>query len=95
MQLWWEKALALDPPSAVLNAMLGFIHFVKARFGWSDNREAEFIEAGAPPTVRSGSIRPAPTLTLSSVSCVAGGTLSPGGFPHQKAIQLAPGATIF
>src|ERR1700694_5636032 len=28
VQLWWEKALALDPPSAVLNAMLGFIHFV-------------------------------------------------------------------
>ena len=26
--LWWEKALALDPASAALNAMLGFIHFV-------------------------------------------------------------------
>lgn len=47
VQLWWEKALALDPPSAVLNAMLGFIHFVNARFGWSDNREAAFIKSQA------------------------------------------------
>jgi adenylate cyclase len=41
--LWWEKALALDPTSAVLNAMLGFTRFVNARFGWSDDREAEFM----------------------------------------------------
>jgi adenylate cyclase len=29
----WEKALALDPGSASLNAMLGFAHFVEARHG--------------------------------------------------------------
>ncbi len=29
----WEKALALDPGSASLNAMLGFAHFVDARHG--------------------------------------------------------------
>ncbi len=36
---WWEKALALDPQSAALNAMLGFVHCVDVRFGWWDDRE--------------------------------------------------------
>ena len=44
-QLAWEKALALDPASAALNAMLGFIYSVNARFGWGDGREAEFTKA--------------------------------------------------
>ena len=35
----WEKALALDPNSAPLNAMLGFIHCLDARFGWKDTFE--------------------------------------------------------
>ncbi len=36
----WEKALALDPGSAVLNAVLADIHFSDARHGWSgDDRE--------------------------------------------------------
>ena len=32
-RLYWEKALALDPASASLNAMLGFMHCLDARFG--------------------------------------------------------------
>ena len=36
---WWEKALALDPNSGVLNAMLGFLHNLDACFGWWDDRE--------------------------------------------------------
>jgi len=35
----WEKALALDPGSASINAMLGFVSYVDARFGWWDDRE--------------------------------------------------------
>ena len=35
----WEKARALDPDSAPLNAMLGFLHYADARFGWWDDRE--------------------------------------------------------
>jgi adenylate cyclase len=31
----WEKALALDPDSAPLNAMLGFMSFSDARHGWT------------------------------------------------------------
>ena len=46
-QLAWEKALALDPASAALNAMLGFVHGLKARFGWGDSREAEIEKSRA------------------------------------------------
>ena len=46
-QLWWEKALTLDPNSAVLNAMLGFIHFVNARFGWGSDRDSELAKTKA------------------------------------------------
>jgi adenylate cyclase len=36
----WEKALRLDPASAALNAMLGFMHLLDARFSWWDDRQA-------------------------------------------------------
>ena len=35
---FWEKALALDPDSPSLHAMIGFIHSSDARFGWWDDR---------------------------------------------------------
>jgi adenylate cyclase len=41
----WERALALDPESAPLNAMLGFMHFADARFGWWDDRETAVRKA--------------------------------------------------
>jgi adenylate cyclase len=44
---YWEKALALDPGSASLNAMLGFMHFVATRFGWYDDRAASLARAEA------------------------------------------------
>ena len=44
-RLYWEKALALDPHSAALNAMLGFIHCLDARFGWWDDRETAIVKA--------------------------------------------------
>lgn len=34
----WEKALALDPDSAALHAMMAFMHNSDARFGWWDDR---------------------------------------------------------
>ena len=46
-QLCWEKALALDPNSAALNAMLGFMHCLDARFGWWDDREKAAAKARA------------------------------------------------
>jgi hypothetical protein len=46
-RLYWEKALALDPNSASLNAMLGFMHCLDARFGWWDDRETAIEKATA------------------------------------------------
>ena len=43
----WEKALALDPNSAPLNALLGFIHCLDARFGWKDTFETAMGKARA------------------------------------------------
>jgi adenylate cyclase len=43
----WEKALALDPGSAVLNAMLGVWHFTDARHGWTGDRESALEKAEA------------------------------------------------
>jgi adenylate cyclase len=43
----WQRALALDPSSAPLNAMLGFIHYVAARFGWWDDTDAALSKAQA------------------------------------------------
>ena len=34
----WQKALALEPQLASLNAMVGFIHYIDARFGWWDEQ---------------------------------------------------------
>ena len=42
---YWEKALALDSNSSVLNAMLGFIHTLDGRFGWWDDRETALDKA--------------------------------------------------
>jgi adenylate cyclase len=46
-RFYWEKALALDPNSATLNAMLGIMHYVDARFGWWDDRETAIAKARA------------------------------------------------
>lgn len=47
VQQYWDKALALDPGSAPLNALLGFIHFGNARFGWTEDRESSIARAEA------------------------------------------------
>jgi adenylate cyclase len=44
-RLYWEKALALDPNSAPLNAILGFVHVQAARFGWWGDRETALAKA--------------------------------------------------
>jgi adenylate cyclase len=44
----WERALALDPGSAALNALLGDIHYSDARHGWSgEDRETALRKAEA------------------------------------------------
>ena len=44
-QAAWEKALALDPNSAPLNAMLGFTHCLDAQFGWKDSFDVAHAKA--------------------------------------------------
>jgi adenylate cyclase len=42
----WERALALDPDSATLHAMLGFMYFSDARHGWTgEARETAMSKA--------------------------------------------------
>lgn len=41
----WKRALALDPTSAALHAMIGFKHYSDARFGWWDDRETALGKA--------------------------------------------------
>lgn len=43
----WETAIALDPESASLNAMLGLLHCVNARFGWCYDRETAMLKSSA------------------------------------------------
>jgi adenylate cyclase len=44
----WEQALALDPNSAVLNALLGDVYYSDARLGWSgEDRETALRKAEA------------------------------------------------
>jgi len=41
----WQRALALEPNSAALNARVGFIHYLDARFGWWDDRRTAIGKA--------------------------------------------------
>jgi adenylate cyclase len=43
----WQKALALDPDSASLNAALAFLHVIDARFGGWDDRPMALAKAAA------------------------------------------------
>ena len=67
-RLYWEKALALDPNSASLNAMLGFMHCLDARFGWWENRETAIAKARGYADKALESILPAPTPTQPQAS---------------------------
>ena len=67
--LCWEKALALDPTSAALNAMLGFIHCLApaSTGGMTAKRRSSKREHML--TERCNSIQTMPTVTLRSVYC--------------------------
>jgi len=92
--LCWEKALALDPTSAALNAMLGFIHCLDARFGWWDDRETAVIKARAyadralqlDPNNADGHI------VLGLLSWLRR-QYDDAVYNARKAVQLAPGST--
>jgi adenylate cyclase len=92
-RLCWEKALALDPTSAALNAMLGFIHCLDARFGWWDDREAAIVKARSyadralelDPNNADGHI-------ALGVLCLLKERYEEAVSHTRKAVQLAPGS---
>jgi adenylate cyclase len=91
--LCWKKALTLDPASAALNAMLGFIHCLDARFGWWDDRETAIIKARAYAD-RSLQLDPnnADGHIAFGLLCGLRGQYDEAVFNARKAVQLAPGS---
>ena len=92
-QLCWEKALALDPNSAVLNAMLGFVHFVSARFGWGGDRDSELAKVKA-YAARALELDPnsADAHLVVGFLCWPQERYDEAVAHARKAVQLAPGA---
>ena len=93
MRLHWEKALGFDPKSAPLNAMLGFVHFVDARFGWRGDVETNVSKAHA-YAERALEIDPnnADAYVTSAFVSVYRRQYEEAAAAARKAIQLAPGS---
>jgi TolB-like protein len=92
-QLYWEKALALDPRSAPLNAMLGFTHCLDARFGWKDTFETAMGKARAYAD-RALELDPgnADANIASGMVLLMEGRHDEAVASARKAVQLAPGS---
>jgi adenylate cyclase len=92
-RLYWEKALALDPTSAALNAMLGFIHCLDARFSWWDDRETALGKARI-YTDKALELEPgnADAYRTSSVLLLAQGRYEEAVVNARRSVQLAPGS---
>ena len=92
-RLFWEKALALDPVSASLNANLGLLHSFDARFGWWDDRETA-IEKAQAYVDRALEIDPgnADAYTASSMILLFQQQHEKAVAAARQAVELAPGA---
>jgi adenylate cyclase len=92
-RLCWEKALALDPGSAALSAMLGLIHCLDTRFGWWDDRETAAGKARA-YTDRALEIDPgnADAYIASSALFWLNERYDEAAVDARRAVQLAPGS---
>jgi tetratricopeptide (TPR) repeat protein len=92
-RFFWEKALALDPASASLNAELGLLHSFDARFGWWDDRETA-IEKALAYVDRALEIDPgnADAYTASSLILLFQRQHDEAVAAARKAVELAPGA---
>ena len=93
MRSCWEKALALDPQSAALNAMLGFAHYADARYALRDNRETALAKARA-YVERALELDPenSDAYTTSSLVFLLHGRHDEAVRDAHKAIELAPGS---
>ena len=90
---YWEKALALDPDSAALNAMLGFMHYADARFGWWDGRETALRKAREyADKARALDPQNADAYTTSSLILMVQRRFDEAVVDARKAVELAPGS---
>jgi len=90
---YWEKALALDPNSASLNAMLGFMHCLDARFGWWDDRETAIEKATAyADRALEIDLGNADAYTTSSLILLMQRRYDEAVADARKVVQLAPGS---
>jgi adenylate cyclase len=90
---YWEKALALDPDSAALNALVGFLHYADARFGWWDDRETALRKAREYAD-KALALDPqnADAFTTSSLILMVQGRFDEAVVDARKAVELAPGS---
>ena len=89
----WRRALALDPTSAALNAMIGFMHYVDARFGWWDDRETALAKARSyvEEALKLDPESPDAHSTSSMILLVQG-RFEDAAVHARRAVQLAPGS---
>jgi len=89
----WQRALAFDPTSAALNGMLGFMHYIDARFGWSDNRRTARGKARSYAD-RALELDPEnpDANTASSLVMLLEGRHADAAAHARRAAQLAPGS---
>jgi len=92
-RFFWEKALALDPASASLNAELGLLHSFDARFEWWDDRETA-IEKALAYVDRALEIDPgnADAHTASSLIMLFQRQHDEAVAAARKSVALAPGS---
>ena len=89
----WTKALACDPNSASLNAMVGFIHYADVRFGWWDDRETAIgkLQSYADRALELDPENPDAN-TTSSFAMLIQGRYDEAVHYARRAAQLAPGS---
>ena len=90
---YWQKALALDPASAALHGMIGYMHYMDARFGWWDDWQMALEKAR---TYADRALELDPDSpdghTASSLTCLLEGRYDKAAVHARRAADLAPGS---
>ncbi|MFO1068236.1 MAG: adenylate/guanylate cyclase domain-containing protein [Geminicoccaceae bacterium] len=89
----WQQALALDPGSGTLRAMIGLMHYLAARFDWCDDRTATLARARC-LVDEARALEPdnADASWAASLVALAQGDDEIAAAAARHAVRLAPGA---